>query len=87
MGTMEKNIETTIVHLGYMGIMEKKMETTNMGYLPWALKSTKKVIRCKLGAYQGILYGFGVSLRAVQKESRKWKGKWKLAYIIGDYIT
>ena len=25
---MEKEMETTIVHWGYMGIMEKKMETT-----------------------------------------------------------
>ena len=30
---MEKKMETTTVYWGYIGIMEKKMETTIMGYI------------------------------------------------------
>ena len=30
---MKKKMETTIVHRGLMGTMEKKMETTIMGYI------------------------------------------------------
>ena len=36
MGIMENNMETTIMlglYWGYMGIMEKKMEITRIGYI------------------------------------------------------
>ena len=34
---MEKKMETTIVYWGYIGIMEKKMEITILGYIGFFL--------------------------------------------------
>ena len=43
-------METTIIHWGYMGIMEKKMETTIMeNHMEKKLK-----MKWKLGLYRGL---------------------------------
>ena len=38
---MEKKMETTIVHWGYIGIMEKKMETTQNFIAPAQLRTCR----------------------------------------------
>ena len=54
-GTLEKNLETTIVYWGYIGIMETRMETTTVywGYIG-GLSERFRWPRCKQNSSSSI---------------------------------